>query len=212
MERFFRTLFPGRATVCGVELPPLTLWRLAALQAVQSPFVANDPQTIVTPSALTLAVQIARCRNMEAADIRWSYKAWKWTRKMQKNPLLFRQQARLFVEWLKVHQLTPELWRDELNDPRYITAPLVMSHVSGLLQLGLRHEEAWNTSPGFAAWLLLSAAERENNSIKFADEETEFLPCERMSEQEIIAQAKRELGKGFSAWYSARQRNLNGRN
>ncbi len=131
---------------------------------------------------------------------------------MQKNPLLFRQQARLFVEWLKVHQLSPELWRDEIHEPRLITAPLVMSQVSGLLQIGLTHEESWNTSPGFASWLLLSAAERENNSIKFADEEPTLIAAPTMSEHEIIAQAKRELGKSFAAWYSARQHNLNGRN
>lgn len=212
MERFFRTLFPGTVTVCGVELPPLTLWRLAALQAVQSPFVASDPRTVITPADLTFALQIARCGNMQAPDIKWSFKAWKWTRKMQKNGLLFRQQARLFVEWMKVHQLTPELWRDELHEPRYITAPLVMSHVAGLLQLGINHEDAWNMSPGYAAWLILAGAERENNSIKFADDK----PMERINkprtESEIIEQAQRELGKGFASWYAARQEKLNGRN
>lgn len=207
MERFFRTLFPGRATVCGVSLPPLSLWRLAALQAIASPFVSNDPKTRITPSDLTLAVQTVCCGNMLPPDLRPCWRSRRWTAKMNKNGKIWKSQASAFVAYLKIHQLSPELWRDELREPRYITAPIVMSQVAGLLNLGLTHSEAWNTSPGYAAWLLLTAAERECSSIKFADDEDQEVAFMPTDELEIREQARRDLGKNFDAWLAARIKN-----
>lgn len=207
MERFFRALFPGRVTVCGKTLPQLSLWRLSALQAVQSPFVCGNAETMVTPSDLTLAVQIVTCGNMQPPDMRPGFWAWRWTRKMQKNPVLWHQQARLFVFWLQSHQLSPELWRDELREPRYITAPLVMSQVAGLVKLGIPHAEAWDTSPGYASWLLLTAAERECDGIKFAGDEPPEMPPPLNDEAAIREQAKKDLGRNFPAWLDARLKN-----
>lgn len=207
MERFFRTLFPGRATVCGVSLPPLSLWRLAALQAIASPFVSGDPKARITPADLTLAVKAVTCGNMEPPDLRPTWRSRRWTRKMQRSGKLWKAQATAFVAWLNAHQITPELWRDELREPRYITAPLVMSQVAGLVKLGIPHSEAWDTSPGYAAWLLLTAAERECDGIKFADDAEPEAPPMPTNEDEIREQAKRDLGRNFDAWLAARIKN-----
>lgn len=207
MERFFRTLFPGRATVCGVALPPLSLWRLAALQAIGSPFIASNPKTRITPPDLTLAVQAVTCGNMEPPDLRPNWRSRRWTRKMGKNLALWHSQATAFAAWLNAHQMTPELWRDELREPRYITAPLVMSQVAGLVKLGIPHAEAWDTSPGYAAWLLLTAAERECDGIKFASDSEPEVPPIPTNEDEIREQAKRDLGRNYQAWLAARIKN-----
>jgi hypothetical protein len=208
MERFYRTLFPGRVQVCGKMLPPLTLWRLAALQAIESPFVSGDPAAKITPADLTLAIRAVTCHNLQAPDLRPNFWAWRWTRKLDRNGKLWKQQAGLFVRWMAAHQLSPELWRDELREPRYITAPLVMSQVTALLKLGIQHDAAWNTSPGYAAWLTLTAAERESDGIKFADDVIHDEPEQPQDEQAIREQAQRDLGERYNAWLAARIKNL----
>lgn len=207
MERFYRTLFPGRVQVCGVSLPPLTLWRLAALQAIDSPFLSGDPKTRITPADLTLAVAAVRCLNMQPPNLRPGLRAFWWTRKMNRSRKVWKAQARLFIQYLRAHQIGPELWRDELREPRYITAPLVMSQVAGLVELGIDHRQAWDTSPGYASWLLLTAAERKCDGIKFAADEEPDAPPMLTDETAIREQAKRDLGRHFPAWLEARVKN-----
>lgn len=210
-DRFWHTLFPPRAVICGRSLPPLTLWRLAALQALDSPFLSPDPARMVTPGDLCLALRIAATPNLQAPDLRPRWLDARLRRRLERHRAEFHMEAAAFLEWLRVHQLMPELWRSELHEPRHITAPLVMSQVAGLLSLGIPHAQAWDMTPGYAAWLTLTAAEREHEGIKFFDEEeaaasiADLPDLDAMSEEDILAQARADLGPAFEAWHAARR-------
>ena len=55
--------------------------------------------------------------------------------------------------------------------------------------------------------MLLTAAERECSSIKFADDEDQEVAFMPTDELEIREQARRDLGKNFDAWLAARIKN-----
>jgi hypothetical protein len=209
---FHRSLFPGIATVCGVELPPLTLWRMACLQAVESPFISPDSATKIDLAALLLAVRVVRAGNLEAPDLRVTFrdKLTYWRHK--KNRAYFESNARAFVDWLNAHSIRPELWQDDDGETgRQITAPYLVAQVVALMSCGMAHVEAWNTVPGYADWLILAKAERECDRVKFHDDTDDEINAEvdamnQRSEAEIIAQAKADLSQeSFNRWLSARQ-------
>jgi len=209
-EPFQRTLFPGTAVICGRALPPLTFWRLQCLQAIASPFLAPDADSQVTLADLLLALRAVNTVNLVPPVLRPTLKDRLLYRFRRRSRAYFEAQAALFLEWLSLHQLRPELWQSEDNEGRAITAPPILSHIAGLMDAGMTHAEAWDTAPGYAAWLLTARAERDSDRVKFATEEDEEINrmCDELAlrdESEIIAQAKLDLAPAtFDAWLSAR--------
>jgi len=209
-EPFQRTLFPGTAVICGRALPPLTFWRLQCLQAISSPFLGASAETEVTLADLLLALRAVNTVNLVPPVLRPTLKDRWLYRRRKRNRAWFEHQAALFLQWLSLHQLRPELWQSEDNEGRAITAPLILSQIAGLMDAGMTHAEAWDTAPGYAAWLLTARAERDSDRVKFATEEDEEINrmCDELAlrdESEIIAQAKLDLPpETFEAWLSAR--------
>jgi len=217
-DTFHHVLFPGTVTVLGIPLPPLSLWSLSVLQAIGSPFVASDAGTPARNDDFTLAdLQVAvRCACaplLKQPDLRPRLRdRWLWHRKHRSQPYLQAQAAR-FCAWLATHQRSPVLWAQENAEDRYLTAPLVLSTVAALMDLGMTHSEAWSCSPGYARWLILAKAERESNAVRFAtDDDTDNQPddelfdaFEQLSESDLIAQARADLPpETFAAWLKAR--------
>ena len=214
-DQFLRILFPGEARVCGRTLPHLTLWRLACLFAIQSPFLSTAAKGgTFTLSDLLLAVRAVSTRNQCAPSLRPRLRDLFRLLFRRKNKKYREQHATCFVEWLSLHQLSPELWDNEDSDNRTISAPFILSQVAGLMELGMTHPEAWDTSPGYAKWLLAANAERHTDRVKFFTEDDDEInmataALDQRSEAEIIAQAKSDLPPdAFERWVSARQ-NLN---
>jgi len=212
-DAFHRTLFPGTATVCGRELPPLTLWRLACLQAIASPFLSRDSKQRIDVPALLLALRAVATPNLEPPDLATRFRDrrdyWRYSRSQAK----FEREAKTFVQWLCVHQLRPELWQNDDGDSgREITAPYILAQVASLMAAGMTHREAWDTSPGYADWLILAKGERESERIKFFSSEDEEINAQLAqaaprTEAEIIAQAKADLpAKTFDRWLAARNK------
>lgn len=211
-EPFQRTLFPGTAHICGRALPPLTFWRLACLQAIGSPFLGHDAETEVTLADLLLALRAVNTINLVPPDLRPSWRDRLLYRRRKSNRAWFEREATNFLQWLALHQLRPELWQnDDDSSVRSITAPLILTQIVGLMHAGLSHTEAWNTAPGYAAWLTTAAAERDTDRVRFAtDDDTEFDheldALDLRSESDIIAQARADLDPAtFDRWLSLRQ-------
>jgi hypothetical protein len=211
---FLQTLFPGIATVCGRVLPRLTLWRLACLQAIESPFLSVKGNDEVTLADLLLAIRAVSTPNLQPPDLRASFHdRWHW-RRYHKSTVYLQAQARIFVDWLAVQQMQPELWQPaEDGIARALTAPANLARVAALMDAGMTHAEAWDTAPGYGTWLCLAAAERETDRVRFVTDDDEELSAEMdaedlRSEAEIIAQAKRDLGEeSFSKWLDNRLNN-----
>jgi len=209
-ESFQRTLFPGTAIICGRALPPLTFWRLQCLQTIGSPFLASGADSQVTLLDLLLALRAVSTVNLVPPVLRPSLAdRLRYLLRRRSRPY-FERQAVLFMQWLSLHQLRPELWQHEQDDSRAITAPLILSQIAALMNAGMTHAEAWDTSPGYAAWLLTARAERESDRIKFATDDDDEINrmCDELAlrdESEIIAQAKLDLPPAtFEAWLSQR--------
>jgi hypothetical protein len=103
------------------------------------------------------------------------------------------------------------LWENEDSDNRTISAPFILSQVAGLMGLGMTHAEAWNTSPGYAKWLLAAHAERQTDRVKFYNDEDDEInmataALDQRTEAETLAQAKTDLSpEAYERWLSARQ-------
>lgn len=211
-EPFQRTLFPGTAHIAGRVLPPLTFWRLACLQAINSPFLGQSADTVITLADLLLAIRAVNTVNQVPPDLRPSLRDRIYYRRHKNNRALLDRESAHFLQWLGVHQLRPELWQnDDSGSMRSITAPYVLSQIVSLMHAGMTHQEAWDTSPGYAAWLTTAAAERESDRIRFRTEDDDEinLMCdelEQRDEAQIIAQARADLPpEVFTSWLSARQ-------
>lgn len=210
-EPFFHVLFPGQARVCGRSLPPLTLWRLACLQAVRSPFLAASGD--FTLADLLCALRTVRTPNLTAPDLRPRWRDL-LTLTLHRRSARYREKhGATFIQWLALHQIRPELWQAEDTSSREITAPLILSQVVALMDCGLTHAEAWNTSPGYASWLITAKAERDNDRVKFATDDDDEINrmCDELAlrdEAEVLAQAKADLPPAvFERWLAARTAN-----
>lgn len=211
-DQFLRILFPGQARVCGRALPPLTLWRLACLFAIQSPLLSGSRKSgTFTLSDLLLAVRAVSGRNQRSPSLRPKLRDIFTLIFWRKNKTYREKHGSAFVEWLAVHQLSPELWENEDSDNRQISAPFILSQVAGLMSLGMTHNEAWDTPPSYAKWLLAAHAERQTDRVKFYTEEDDEInmataALDQKSEADIIAQAKADLApEAFERWVSSRQ-------
>ena len=211
-EQFLRILFPGQASVCGRALPQLTLWRLACLFAIQSPFLSIDKQSgTFTLSDLLLAVRAVKARNQCTPFLRPSVRDLLTLIFRRKNKAYREKHGSCFVEWLSLHQLSPELWENEDSDNRTISAPFILSQVAGLIGIGMIHAEAWDTSPGYAKWLLAAHAERQTDRVKFYNDDDDEInmataALDQRTEAETLAHAKADLSPAaYERWLSARQ-------
>jgi hypothetical protein len=121
----------------------------------------------------------------------------------------FIAECKKFTEYLTVFTLRPELWEQaDKSAFRSITAPSSLSQVVTLMEMGMTHREAWETSPAYAQWLITAHAERQSDKVRFVREDDALLAhieADEMSEDEIIELAKRELGGDFDRWYNARK-------
>lgn len=209
MRPFLQTLFPGTPRICGQDLPPLTLWRLACLQAIRSPFLTGDTFDLAD---LQLALRAISTANMVPPDLRPTFRQRWHYRRHKRNLRHLEAQASLFIQWLSIHQLRPELWQPEDDtETRSLTAPAILSQVCALMECGLTHAEAWDTSPGYAAWLIATRAERASDRVQFVDDEDDteidlmLSELEQRDEAQIIAQARADLPPAvFEQWLAAR--------
>lgn len=206
-ESFYRALFPPAVTVMGIQLSRLSLWHLAALEAIQSPFLSADPGALIRVGDLHLAVKVCQHEPGEELDLKPRLgdilTRLRWGRSEKK----FNDQAVIFAAWLKMQQIVPEMWDAPSDmDARPISAPLVLYRVSQLIDLGIPHLEAWSMSPGYAVWLLTAHDERTIPGVRFYTERDKQIAAELAKEKpltrdEQVSIARRELPpEQFKAW------------
>jgi hypothetical protein len=210
MKPFLQTLLPGTPRICGHEMPPLTLWRLTCLHAIGSPLLTGASFDLAD---LLLAIRAVSTPNLTPPDLRPTFRHRWHYRRHKKNSSYLEEQASIFMRWLSLHQTRPELWQPEDDsETRSITAPPVLSQVCALMECGLTHSEAWDTSPGYASWMIAARAERNSDRVQFVDDiedeqiEAMLDELEQRDETAIIAQAKADLPSAvFEKWLAARQ-------
>lgn len=218
-ERVFeRALFPPTAKVLGVHLPRFTLWHLAALRAINSPFVLDDPSAEITIHALHLAVRV--CEQPSGIEpnlklrLRDRIKRLWYDCRTKAGERRFVEQAALFMAWMRSHGVTPEMWDGPSEtESRPISAPPILYRVSQLVAIGIPYESAWAMSPGFAAWYLAAHDERTTPGVRFWTAEDERIATEMreqpdLTDAEQVETARRELPPHmFEQWLEARQAN-----
>lgn len=212
-EPFFLHLFPPQFSVLGRALPPLSLWHLAALEAIGSPLILQRPGSTIELGDLQAAVQVCLTRWPDQPQLKPRLRDWLQQVVYRRNERYLRQHAEAFDAYLNLHCRPPEL-REKLNEvPRRITAPSVLSRVAGLMAFpSFTLSNIWNdVTPGYALWLLCAASERETGQLSFITEEDDELSAppdlNDRPDEELYAIALEQLGKEQAdAWLAARQR------
>jgi hypothetical protein len=212
VESWYQTLFPGIAFVCGRTLKPLTLWRQACLEAINSPFLAADGDCTVTPKDLVVALRCVDTETLDPPDLEPTRGCIKWLNALSASADTWHTHATAFVTYLQRHNTRPALWQRENDDGRMLTAPHSLTQVVALMKLGMSHKEAWSTSPGYATWLILAAAERETDRVRFErDDDTVIIHKEDMTDAEEVETARQNLPRDmFERWLEARKGGGNG--
>jgi hypothetical protein len=209
-DAFFFTLFPGVAKCCDRELPPLSLWRLCSLEAIESVFICGSSEDEITPESLLLAIRALDCKYPETPSLLPTAQDIRWINRLRNDREFFEQEARTFIEYIKRHTIRPELWQNEgPSEMRPLTAPSALVAVTGLMKLGMTHTEAWATAPGYAQWLLLTESERQSDKVRFfrqSDLEQTPDDFEDMTEEQIIERAREVIPpEMFENWLEARR-------
>lgn len=187
------------------------MWRLACLFAIRSPFLSGQSGSF-TLSDLLVAVRAVSTGNQVTPQLRPRIRDVALLLMKRKNKKYREKHATCFVEWLSLHRLGPEFWENDDSDNRTLSAPFILSQVAGLMELGMSHAEAWNTSPGYAMWILGASGERKSDRVKFYNEEDDEINAitaalDQRNEAEILAQAKSDLPPdAYERWVSARQK------
>lgn len=213
LEQFYRHLFPARYRVLGRVLPPLSLWHLAALEAIDSPLISSEGDQPIELGDLQSAVQVCLTRWPRQPQLSPSLRHWWQQFRHRKDLRYLKRHAEAFRAYLQMHCTPPELWQDE-GKPRLITAPLVLSRVAGLAALpGFTLDAIWNdVTPGYALWILAANAERQNpDAVRFCrpeDDDDELLEDLTVkTEEEIYQLAVREMGQeNADIWFARRQK------
>jgi len=208
-EDFQHALFPPALRVMGRTVQGLSLWHLAALHSVQSPFLSCDPALRIVVGDLLIALRIVQARPWTALQLRPRMVDILTRLRYRRT---WQQHARAFTQWLRAQQVTPDLWqRVDDGAPRQITAPVILSKVAALMAMGFSHSDAWALSPGYAEWIALAHAERTVPGVKFlTDEDRADMAAEAkkpmLTNAECIALAEAELSPDhFRHWFAARQ-------
>jgi hypothetical protein len=193
-EAFYRLLFSSQTKVLGRQLPPLSLWHLALLEGIGSPFVSANPGDQIDLADIQAAVRICSVRWPNHPKLKPSlrdvYHAWRY----RGNKRFVRQNAQALMAHIRLHCAPPELWEQVTHEGREITAPHILSRVVGLVALGIDYARIWNDiPPGMSLYLLNAAAEREGAHVRFVrPEDSEQLPDAPKTEQEIREQMSRD--------------------
>jgi hypothetical protein len=158
---FYESVFATCYKVLGKRLPPLSLWHLAALEAVESPFVTGRGN--VSLGDIQMAVQICQSRWPNRPEPRPTL----WTRVQNiwrnRNERYVREQAEIMAAHIAHHQIFPDVWSDE-GGGKPLGAPAVLTRVVGLIAINVSLDQAWNhISPGMASWMISADAERKGN-------------------------------------------------
>jgi hypothetical protein len=170
-ERVAETVFHGRHVVLGRRLRPLTYFHQFALAAIGSAFV--DPAREVTYAELALAVAIcSRTRpqicSYLARPKRWRDRAASWlsTRIFARHYL---GELAAFHAYLRDHHAPPEFFTSDKT--RVCKTPWPLPQIARLMHHGhMTLDEAWDSHPGFAAWLIPALQEAAGHEVNIISE------------------------------------------
>lgn len=217
-DRFFEAWITRRWKVCGRKLQPLCLGHVVNLEAINSPLTPYrdfDPDTPVTPGDLLLAVKICSEKFPHPAALKPTLRDVAWRLFLERSPERFRHQAMLFAAYRNDHCSSPEFWVSEDEEAgRAISAPIALSKAAFLLSNStLPEERVWSMPLGRVDYVIAAIEERKTGAVRFFyEEEAQAVAPDIetiMSEEEILATAKRELGSAaFESWLKARNSRL----
>lgn len=212
MESYYHALLAPEAKICGTRLGNYTLWHHALLSALGSPFL--DAEGTVDAPDLLLAVQVCRPRWPRRPRTRISAHSVLW-RRLLRNRDRLHYHAAAFGGWLDAHMAGPMFFRDTTKTGGGLSAPETLGLVYGLTSLAkISQEEAWETSPGLAQYILGAVAELKGAELTFADPEEltdEAAPRPLTERAEVQARAEIDLGpegarRFMEAWDARQQR------
>lgn len=209
MESFYRSLLTPRLKVFGYHLKPFSVYHLAILKALNSPFVIVDQD--IRPAEVIIFLKVCSIQFPEQPDlVNLSFlDRWK-TYFITFNKKAFIEIVKGCSWYIKEHQYYPEYMSSDSGfNLRDLNAPPDCSMITNLIKNGIPHEEALNLPISYANWLIASFAELDG------DKRTFFDPLEKKSfEDEVLTPDKEvEIARKalppqkFKKWLKARNEN-----
>lgn len=168
-EAFLRHLFPTQFRVLGRILPPLSLWHLAGLEAVDSPFAGRSDSISLWDIQVAVKVCTTRWPNQPklTPTFRDNWQQWRHGN----DAAYIREHAEAMAAHLQLHSLPPELYEQVGEQTREISAPPILARVAAMVRLpAFSNDDIWNnTTPGYFSWLMCAITEREQGNVRFSE-------------------------------------------
>lgn len=207
--------------MCKRWIRPLTLWQELILEGIGSPFVDDEGDREVFPEDVLTFLRVAECQYPETPRFRRGWRGlrdwWHWRRMSRDREVLIREATRVHG-WIHETKCAPEFWRpEEPGNP--ITGPATWALVWKLVtSCSYSLKAAMNETRATAWWASAQVDELRGDGRRFAwardlEPPEDFRDVRDMSEDEILAQARKELGPGrYEAWVRARRQAATKRN
>lgn len=179
--RFYESIFAPAYRVLGHKLPPLSLWHLAALEAIESPFITGQGDVRLGDIQSAVQICLTRWPSKPALKPTWldCVQNLLWNR----NRSIVKRHAETLAAHIAHYQIHPEMWREgEEEGKGGPKSPHILLRASALIDLGLSMNVVMNDiSPAMASWLICGTNEyRGNSSGMISDRESSIM--ERMQE------------------------------
>lgn len=194
-DRFYNAFLAPEVVVCGRRLRKFTVWHFFLLSAVGSPFVNSED---IRPEHLLAAIEICRNEHGSTKSLHPRFRDFWWRRKLIRNPEIFREQAKIFHEWMRLHSQRPIYWRkSEGGYSSGPTGPRCLFLIGSLMRRGgLSQSEAWNTSLGEAQWIDICFSQIDGAPLHIVDEEMmsdEEIDLSRLTDDQALEMFTRDL-------------------
>ena len=171
-DRFYNAFLPPSVRVCGRVLKRFTVWHHFILSAIDSPITGERES--LRPGDLLVAIRscglsYGGTRNI-SPNLRDIY--WRW--RMNRDPRLFKREAKKFFDWMGVQCSAPVFWRKSTGSREMVEdkSPGCFALVCSLMQRGgVGMEIAWNLPIGEARWTDVQLAKASGIDIRYMDDE-----------------------------------------
>jgi len=206
MDGRFLTAFvvPRKWKIGCYELRPYNLRHMLYLTALDSPFVANNPQPKdFTTENVMAFLRICSSGHPEDAFGSLSLREWWFQTRMQTDLAFFSSIIKYALNYMGECSQPPLTLSKDKNEPvkdkENVPFPLMML-VMMTSKLGMESEQAWKTPVGQAIWLITAFAIQEGSDTQIITTEDDKRAIEERAmlakmQAEALAKIKEEAAK-----------------
>ena len=199
-KNYFDGIVGASIRVCGVTLANLSVWHMAILEAIESPFVSEGEAGL---RDIIILAKVAQCSYPDEPNLKPLFRDGWWLYRMSRDSNLAAVQMIKLRKWFDVQMSAPVLYKsiDENKKVKGTSSPTMLALVSALVSRSNEtFHTVWNMRMSEARWYDVSLAEQDGVELTISYDNEEPA-AETPDGAEAIELARSVLSeKQFDEW------------